>query len=55
MMSSKESIINLTPELIRLIQKLLKFSKGGFTIPERRELARDLLVLVDKVLDGIDI
>lgn len=48
-----EKLISLTPELVRLIAKVIKFSKGGFNAEERKELASDLLDLVDVVMDGV--
>ena len=50
----KEELIGLTPTLVKLIAKVVRFSRGGFTPDERRELARDLLELAGKVLDGLD-
>lgn len=48
-----EKLISLTPELVKLIAKVIKFSKGGFTAEERKSLAGDLLDLVELVMDGI--
>jgi hypothetical protein len=39
--------------IIRLVTKTVRFSKGGFTKAERRELGLDLLELAAHVLDDI--
>jgi len=39
--------------VIRLVTKTVRFSKGGFTKAERRELGLDLLELAAHVLDDI--
>lgn len=39
--------------IIRLVTKAIRFSKGGFTKAERRELGLDLLELAAHVLDDI--
>jgi hypothetical protein len=33
-----QDILNLTPEAVRLIAKLIKYSNGGFTAEEKHEL-----------------
>jgi hypothetical protein len=38
MMHKKEELIKLTPELVKLIVKTIKYSKGGLDKAERREL-----------------
>ena len=43
-LTERESI-SLSPRLIKLIVKVVKFSKGGFSKEERQELASDLLDL----------
>jgi hypothetical protein len=53
MMHNKEELINLTPKLVRLIVKTIKFSKGGLTKAERRELGTDLLELAYEVLGDL--
>ena len=53
MNSKQEELIKLTPELVKLIAKVIRFSRGGFTFEERKELAGDLLVLVDHIMDGV--
>jgi len=53
MNQKQEELIKLTPELIKLIAKVIKFSRGGFTFEERKELAGDLLLLVDAIMDGV--
>jgi hypothetical protein len=42
MMHKKEELIKLTPELVKLIVKTIKYSKGGLDKAERRELGEDL-------------
>lgn len=49
----QEQALELTPDIIKLIAKVIRFSRGGFTISERQELAKDLLILVDKILEGV--
>jgi len=46
-------IIKLTPQLVKLIIKTIKYSKGGLTKEEREELGQDLLLLAYEVLDSI--
>ena len=48
-----EELLRLTPKLVKLIIKTIKFSKGGLTREERQELGQDLLMLAYEVLDGI--
>ena len=48
-----EDLIRLTPQLMRLIVKTIKFSKGGLSKEERRELGQDLLELAYEVLGDI--
>ena len=45
------SILNLTPEAVKLIAKLIKYSNGGFTAEEKHELIQDLLALALKILE----
>lgn len=52
-MHKKEELINLTPKLVRLIVKTIKFSKGGLNKAERRELGTDLLELAYEVLGDL--
>jgi len=52
-MDKKEELINLTPKLVKLIVKTIKFSKGGLTKAERRELGLDLLELAYEVLGDL--
>lgn len=40
-------------KIIRLVAKAVRFSKGGFTRDERRELGLDLLELAAFVLDDL--
>lgn len=39
--------------IIRLVAKTLRYSKGGFSKEERRELGLDLLMLASHVLEDI--
>lgn len=48
-----EIIIGLTPKLVKLIIKTIKFSKGGLDKEERQELGQDLLALAYEVLEGV--
>lgn len=50
---TKETMIALTPKLVKLIIKTIKYSKGGLTKEERQELGSDLLALAFEVLDGV--
>ena len=52
-MKNKEELIKLTPQLMRLIVKTIKYSKGGLTKAERRELGLDLLELAYEVLGDL--
>ena len=53
MNEKQENLVGLTPDLIKLIAKVVRFSRGGFDNEERKELAHDLLVLVSRVMDGV--
>jgi hypothetical protein len=53
MMHKKEELINLTPKLVKLIVKTIKYSKGGLDKAERRELGLDLLELAYEVLGDL--
>jgi len=46
-----QDILNLTPEAVRLIAKLIRYSNGGFTAEEKHELIQDLLALALKILE----
>ena len=46
-------MMSMAPDMVALIWKIIRFSKGGFSGEERKELAADLLELVDELLDGI--
>ena len=48
-----EDLIKLTPRLIKLIIKTIKYSKGGLDREERRELGEDLLLLAYEILGDI--
>jgi hypothetical protein len=48
-----ENLIKLTPRLIKLIIKTIKYSKGGLDKAERRELGEDLLMLAYEILGDI--
>jgi len=48
-----ENLIKLTPRLIKLIIKTIKYSKGGLDKDERRELGEDLLLLAYEILGDI--
>ena len=48
-----EDLIKLTPRLIKLIIKTIKYSKGGLDKGERRELGEDLLLLAYEILGDI--
>ena len=49
----QEAVIGLSPKLVKLIVKVVKFSKGGFSKEERQELGADLLELAAEVLDEV--
>jgi hypothetical protein len=53
MMHKKEELIKLTPELVKLIVKTIKYSKGGLNKTERRELGEDLLELAYQLLGDL--
>ncbi len=48
-----DRFIGLTPSLVRLVIKTIKYSKGGLDKEERQELGRDLLELAAEVLSEI--
>ena len=52
-MDKKEELIKLTPKLVKLIVKTIKYSKGGLNKDERRELGEDLLELAYEVLGDL--
>jgi len=39
--------------IIRLVTKAIRYSKGGFSIEERRDLGLDLLMVASHVLEDI--
>lgn len=43
-------LLQLTPELVLFVKKLISHSRGGLTKDERQELAADLIQLLYKVL-----
>ena len=49
----KNTVMSIAPDMVALIWKIIRFSKGGFSPDERKELAADLLELVDDLLDGV--
>jgi len=51
--NKKEELIKLTPRLVKLIGKTIKFSKGGLNKAERKELGTDLLELAYEVLGDL--
>lgn len=51
-LSEKEIVINI-PGLIKLIGKLIKFSRGGLDRAEREELAMDLIHLGTTIVPEI--
>ena len=48
-----DRFIGLTPSLVRLVIKTIKYSKGGLDKEERQELGRDLLELAAEVLSEV--
>ena len=48
-----EELIKLTPKLVKLIVKTIKYSKGGLNKAERRELGEDLLELAYQLLGDL--
>ncbi len=48
-----ERIIGLAPKLIKLIVKVVRYSKGGLSKEERQELGQDLLELAADVLEEV--
>ena len=48
-----EVAISHSPGLIRIVIKLIKFSKGGLSKAERQELGADLLDLAAKILEDV--
>jgi len=48
-----EELLRLTPRLIKLIIKTIKYSKGGLDKDERRELGEDLLLLAYEILGDL--
>jgi hypothetical protein len=53
---NNEKLIDIAPQAIRLAIKMVKFSSGGFTTEEKKELGADLLalalVLLEQAKDG---
>ena len=52
-MRNAEELITLTPELVRLLVKTIKYSRGGLTKEERQELGHDLMELAYGILDEV--
>lgn len=48
---SANNIVDLAPQMIRLAAKVIRFSQGGFTPEEKKELAADLLELSLLILE----
>lgn len=48
-----DKVIGLTPSLVRLIVKTIRYSKGGLNKEERQELGQDLLLLAYEVLGEV--
>ena len=48
-----DAAISFSPDLIKIVIKLIKFSKGGLSKAERQELGSDLLELAAKILEDI--
>ncbi len=48
-----ERLVAVSPAVIRLIIKLVKFKKGGYTDAEKAELGEDLLDLALEILGQI--
>ena len=48
-----EELLRLTPQLVKLIIKTIKYSKGGLNKEERQELGEDLLMLAYEILGDI--
>jgi hypothetical protein len=48
-----DMISGLAPDVIRLLIKIARFSKGGLSLDERREIGGDLLALALSVLEEV--
>ena len=48
-----EELIKFSPDLLRIIIKLIKYAKGGLDKEERQELGADLLELASKILEEV--
>lgn len=51
-MSLKETAIDSSPSILRLVIKALKYSKGGFDAEEKKELGEELLNLALVLLES---
>lgn len=49
----QDELIAISPRLIKLIIKTVRYSKGGLNKAERQELGQDLLDLALKVLEEV--
>ena len=49
-----EKLFDNAPDVLKLIAKLIRFRKGGYTKAEREELGEDLLDLALDILQSID-
>jgi|DEB0MinimDraft_10_1074344.scaffolds.fasta_scaffold358517_1 hypothetical protein len=48
-----EELIKFSPDLLRIIIKLIKYAKGGLDKEERQDLGADLLELASKILEEV--
>jgi hypothetical protein len=51
-LNQREMIINI-PGLIKLIAKLIRFSRGGLDKSEREELSLDLIQLASQIVPDV--
>lgn len=49
----KSEVLRLSPRIIKLLVKTIKYSKGGLDKRERAELGEDLLMLAYDVLGEV--
>jgi hypothetical protein len=49
----EEIVIKHAPSVLRLIWKLIRFSKDGYSDAEKKELGEDLLAMAYYVLEDI--
>tara|TARA_R110000823_G_scaffold192118_2_gene323821 strand:+ start:797 stop:1015 length:219 start_codon:yes stop_codon:yes gene_type:complete len=49
----QEIVVENAPSLLKLIWKLITYSRDGWSVEEKKELGQDLLVLASAILEDV--